>query len=213
MKWILLSVYCVAGLLVVSIVLALVFVEQTRPVVDFYANHASVLGLLVSIIGFALTMWTVYETLKVSTKAQRETSVAVREARQETMELLERIRIKMMGDTCEQAFWFATEARHAIRAATWLRAAERCHDAQILASRLTSFRDLTDAERISIRTAVENLRSTIAFIEKNRLKPEPAQGMPADKVQAIDSLIDELDKIRSRLQQELLEVYHGDAES
>lgn len=165
MKWILLSVYFVTALLVASIVLAFVYFEETKPYADLYGNHAGVLGLFVSIIGFALTVWTVYETLKVSTKAQKETAAAVNAARKETKELLEKVRTKMMGETCEQALFYAMEARKSVGKGNWPVAVERCHDARYLATRLFGFREITDAEREAIRTVLEDLKSTIAFME------------------------------------------------
>lgn len=40
MKWILRSVICVSAVLAALIVLAVIFVEETKPFVDLYANHA-----------------------------------------------------------------------------------------------------------------------------------------------------------------------------
>jgi hypothetical protein len=52
--------------------LSFIFFKESKPFVDSYGNHASVLGLLVSVVGFALTLWTVLETLRVNAKAQEE---------------------------------------------------------------------------------------------------------------------------------------------
>src|ERR1022692_1412707 len=164
MKWLLLSTFCLSAALVVAGVLVLVYPDESKPSIDSYANHASVMGFFVSVVGFVLTVWAVFETLRVSTKAQKATQEAVNAARQETRDLLDKIRIKMMGDTCEQAYLYASEARHAIRPENWLRAVERCHDARKLATRLLTFRDLNEVERIAIRAVVDDLKITIAFI-------------------------------------------------
>jgi hypothetical protein len=132
------------------------------------------------------------------------------ESREETHALLDKIRNRMMEDTCEHAFLYASEARHAIRSGSWLRAAERCDDARQLAARLLNFADLGDPERTAIRSIVEDLRTTSAFIERQRIEKKDApKGLPDDKRQPIDSLIDELEKIRSRMQQRILEVSHA----
>ncbi len=206
MKWILITIFCSSAALVLTGALALFYFDESKLYVDRYANHAGVLGLLVSVIGFGLTVWTVFETLKVSTKAQREIKQAVSEARAETREFLGKIRIRLMEDTSDQAYAFAVDARYAIRIGSWLRAAEKCYDARQFASRLLNFRDLLDIERDSIGTVVEDLKITIAFIERNRLKEGAPAGMPDDKIQPVDSLIDELEKVRSRLQMQILEV-------
>ena len=62
-----------------------------------------------------------------------------------------------------------------------------------------------------IHAAVNELKATVAFIERNRLKDDVPSGMPDDKLQPIDSLIDELEKVRSRLQQQLLRDSHDDS--
>jgi len=210
MKWILIATFCASVAILVTGVLALVYLDESKPYIDRYANHAGVLGLFVSVIGFGLTVWTVFETLRVSTKAQREIQAAVGDARKETKEFLGKIRIKMMEDTCDQAYSFAAEARHAIRTGSWLRAVEKCHDARQLGLRLLTFRELLETERVAIRVVVNDLKTTIAFIERNRLKDDAPAGMPDDKLKPVDSLVDELEKVRSRLQQQFLEISHAD---
>jgi hypothetical protein len=199
MRWLrpILVLACVLAL--VSLLLVFAFHDDTRPFVDPIANHASVLGLAVSVVGFALTVWTILDTMRASREA-------ILEAKKETKNLLLRIRGQLMGETCDQAFYFATGARQAVREGAWRRAAEQCQDARQLSARLLHFRELTPAERTAIRDLMEDLKTAVAFIEKNRLKDNPPAGLPADKLAPLDSLIDELGQIRSRLQQRLLEV-------
>lgn len=210
MKWLLLALGLLSLALVIAGTLAFVFEEKTKPYIDQYANHASVFGFLVSVVGFILTVSAIFETLRVSRQSQRETAAGVNAVRTESRALLGKIRVKMMGDTCEQAYLFASEARHAIRSGLWMRAVEKCQDARILPSRLLSFQDVTEAQRTAIRAAVEDLEATIGFIERNRLKQSPPPGMPDNKVQPLDSLINELEKVRGRLLQQLLEVPYVD---
>ena len=145
--------------------------DETKPFMDRYANHATVYGLLVSVVGFMLTVGTVLETRRLNRRAQQKLQNQVEEARRETRELILKIRNRSMGDLCEQAYSFASEARYAIRSSNWLRAAERCQDARSHAQRLLSYPDLKDRERVQIRAAVEDLRSVVSLIEKNRLGP------------------------------------------
>jgi hypothetical protein len=211
MKWLLVALIVLSTALIVGGALTFVYWEECKPFIDAYANHASVLGFFVSVVGFILTVWAVFETLRVSTKAQIAVQEAVIEARQETRLLLDKIRSRMMEDTCEQAFLFASKARYAIRSSSWLRAAERCDDARQLTARMLTFPDLTETERVALRAIIEDLKTTIAFIERYRLKKKDAPaGMPDEKRQSVDSLIDELEKIRARLQQRILEVSHAD---
>lgn len=162
------------------------------------------MALLVSILGFGLTVWTILETRRATTAAQVKLQNEIDKTRQETKDLVKRIRLKSLENACEQAFFFASEARHAIRSMQWLRAAERCSDARQLASRLPYFPELTDAERTPLRAAVEDLKSVAAFIEKNR-KPGAVTELQADKVAPVDGLLDAVGAIRNRPQQLQLE--------
>src|SRR5438270_11725628 len=92
-----------SAVLVLAGVLAFVFQDETKPHIDHYPNFASVLGFFVSVVGFVLTVAAVFETLRVSRAAQHEIQKAAAEARQETKDLLAKIRVKMMEDTCDQA--------------------------------------------------------------------------------------------------------------
>jgi hypothetical protein len=188
------------------VIISLTLFDDTKGTADRYGNHASIIGLFVSIVGFALTVWTVLETLRLNTKSQDETRRQVAAARQETRGLLDNIRAKAMSDTCEQAYHYATEARHAIRLSFWVRAAERCQDARQQTLTLLNFQDLRDHERTPIRAVVEDLKTVIAFIERNRIRDNPPAGLPDDKILPVDSLIDELQRVRSRLQQQLMEM-------
>ena len=114
MKWLLIATCCFSAILLFAGVLVFIYPDQTKPFIDDYANHASVFGFLLSILGFILTIWAVFETLRVSRKAQKAIHEAVIGARHETKLLLDKIRLRMMEDTCEQSFRAACDARKAI---------------------------------------------------------------------------------------------------
>jgi hypothetical protein len=178
--------------------------DTTKPLVDRFGNHASVLGLVVSVVGFAFTVWAVLETLRASTKAQQE----VAKARQETKDLLLTLRSKLMGETADAALYFAKDARHAVRTGPWIRVAERCLDAKLQTSRLLSFPGLQEQEKTQLRAAVDDIGLLTVFIEKNRLKSGSPSGLPGEKVAPLDLLIEQLAAIRARLEQQLFEVPH-----
>jgi hypothetical protein len=211
MKWPLFALFILSGALVFAGVFTFVYWDECKPFIDVIANHASVLGFFVSVVGFILTVAAVLETLKVTIQAQKEVQKAMLESRKETHALLDKIRSRMLEDTCEHAFLYASEARLAIRSGSWLRATERCDDARQLAARLLTFPDILLTESAAIRPILDDMKIAIAFIERNRLGKKIAlAGMPDDKRQPVDSLIDELEKIQSRLQQRILEVPNVD---
>src|SRR5205823_10429465 len=77
-KWIiLLAAVAIAGM-------AIYFWPDLYAAFGWFGNVASVLGLLVSVVGFILTIWTVLETKRISQDAQERIQQAFNEAQQET---------------------------------------------------------------------------------------------------------------------------------
>ncbi|MCI0462619.1 MAG: hypothetical protein L0Z62_37185 [Gemmataceae bacterium] len=200
------AIFITSGIVFFFLLGALLFHEATRPFADLYGNHASVLGLGVSVIGFALTVWTVLETLRVTTDARKAIKQEAARARAETRSLLANIRLKSLGDTCDQALFVAAEAENAISNATWPRAAERCEDIRRLTLRLLTFPELTQEEQAVFRTGVEDLKTVVSFIKRNRLRQGAPTTLPEEKAAPLTSLRDELDTLRTRLHHQLFEV-------
>lgn len=210
MKWLLVATCCFFLALVLTGVFAFHYRDQTQPYINDYANHASVLGFFVSVVGFILTVWAVLETLRVSNRAEKEIEIAFAKTQSATNALLDKIRGRMIEDTCEQAILFASLAQDAIRSGLWFRVVETCTYSRRLGVRLLDFSDLSESECTAIREILEELSSSIAWIERYKVaKKDAPPGMPIERRQPVDSLIDVLDKIRSRLHQRILEVSHA----
>lgn len=174
--------------------------------IDRFANTASVLGLLVSIIGFVLTLWTVYETQRASREAQRQIENEVNAARRETQQAVDKIALQLLQAECESIYRLLSEARRAIPDGQWERCAEKCRDAKQAIIRLDAYRHVENEEKALFAAGAADLETTIAFIERNRLKSNPPAGLPNDKLQPLDTLLNLLERIRSRLLQLFLEI-------
>ncbi|MGH7221678.1 MAG: hypothetical protein ACRELF_00455 [Gemmataceae bacterium] len=197
--------YLLLGMAVVLGFLAL-FRQEVFAFIDRLANTASVLGLLVSIIGFVLTLWTVYETQRASRQAQNQIEKEVAAARRETQQAVEKIALQLLQAECEGIYRLLMEPRRAIRDGQWVRAAERCQEAKQGLVHLGAYRHLDRQEKESFATGADDLQATIAFIERNRLKPNPPAGLPDDKLQPLDTALTQLERTRSRLLQLFLEI-------
>ncbi len=174
-KW---FVYGIASFLILATFFSFAYLQETKFYVDLYANHSSVGGLSISIAGFILTIWTVSEGARANKLAQAQIKIEAEQAREETRKLLSKIRLSSIRDLCDQTQSYTDEARHAIRTNLWMRAAEKCGDARKLVLRLLDFPDLIDEERTSLRAIVEDLQTTISFIERYRLKANSTPGLP-----------------------------------
>lgn len=87
----------------------------------------------------------------------------------------------------------------------WLRAAEKCQDARTYSMRILNTEHLAVEERTTLRAIVEDLKITVGFIERNRLKDNAAKGLPPEMVAPLDTLGEVLEGIRSRFQRQLME--------
>jgi hypothetical protein len=195
---------------VAIVVLAIIFRREVFPIIDETANTASVVGLLVSVVGFALTVWTVYETQRVSQEAQLQIEKEVAAARKETRQAVEKIALQLLQAEIEGSYRLITEARLAIQDGRWSRAAEKCQDARQSVVRLAAYRHLGEQERLAYVVGAENLQLTIGFMERNRMKPNAPAGLPSDKLQPLDTLLTQLERTRARLLQLLLEIPYAD---
>lgn len=182
------------------------FRQEVFAAIDRFANTASVLGLLVSIVGFILTLWTVRETQRVSREAQQQIEKEVAAARRETRQAVEKIALQLLQAECEGIYRLLMEARRSIRDGQWVRAAERCQEARQGLVHLGAYRHLYSEEKDAFTAAADELWETIAFIERYRLKPNPPAGLPLDKLQPLDRSLTHLEKTRSRLLQLFLEI-------
>jgi len=202
------TVYGMAGILIVGSFLLVIYFQETKFYVDVYANHATVVGLILGIAGFALTIWTLFEGIRINEQSQNQVKEEISRYRREMSGLLDDIRSLAFRDSCDQAYSCLEQARHAIRADLRLRAIEKTEDARKFVLRVLEFTELLDSERTALRAIVEDLLSTISFIEqKARIKA--VLRIPEEKLAPLDSLRDQLDQIRSRITKRLMEA--GDA--
>ena len=168
-----------------SLLLLALFRHELSAFCDRFGNAASVAGLLVSLIGFALTLWTVYETQRASRAAQEKIREEVTAAQQETRETVAKIGLQLLHAESDSTLRLITEVRRASREQQWLRAAEKCQEAKQAAIHLTANPHLTPEEKRALREGADNLQLILEFIEKNRLGPSPAQGLAGNRMRLL----------------------------
>ena len=192
-----------SALLILGSLLLVIEFDKTKYYVDLYANHATVVGLMLGLAGFILTIWTLFEGLRVNRESQRQVQVELGKYRAELERLLENIRSQTFREACDQAYSCLEQSRHAIRTNDKLRAIEKTEDARKFVLRVLEFNDLVGSEREALRAHVIDLLSTISYIEQKR-KTDTEIKLPADKLKPLSLLRDDLDQIRSRLTNNLM---------
>jgi hypothetical protein len=196
--------------LIVVGALALWYRQRVAEWCDWAANVATVLGLLVSIVGFALTILTMLATQQISREAQRRIEEAARHAeeaveraQQETRQVVERIASQHRSADRAALGRLVQDLRQAAVNAQWERAAFRAQDCHWLALRLSCDLALHAEERSELQNSAKNLIELQRFIEKNRLPGSP-RGLNTSQLGYLDAVIRLLGTLEGRLLHEAM---------
>jgi hypothetical protein len=211
--WVLVLVFGVL-LLGLTFVIALYHRESGT-----FANVASIWGLFVALIGFVVTIYTMFETQRVNRNAQREVQEttlaaqraiqeaarkaqeAVKNAQEQTRQFLERVRRGVReADFSTLRIWLR-ELRNAARLGDWHRALLLAEECPAVAERLRNAEGLEAGERQGLREGADNLRLLQAYIRNNRL-PTQTPGLAANHAKSLEALATLLEQLGGRLHHE-----------
>ena len=186
-----------AGLLIASLVVAVVFREGTL------GNIASIVGLAVSILGFIVTIWTVLDARQQIREAADRAEQAVSQAREASRRAVEGIAAQFLAADCAVLRSGVEDLRQAAQDAKWERAVYRCQECRNTAYRLAQDRHLGVDEMSKLRQAADDFLLILRFVEKNRLAGQP--GVLKDShVQSLDGIIGMLARIQASFHHEPL---------
>lgn len=159
-----------------------------------YGNIASVLGLVVSIVGFLFTLRQVRKSRTAAEKAQ----VMAREA-------VERVSSRLFFTQVTTAIRLVHELRTFCRGKDWRRALDRCEDLRIGLAILVDDSKLRDVERETITTALDDILLMMKLVEGiHQEKRSPL--VPPRMLANLDEVMVSLTRIDTRLKASLLEV-------
>jgi hypothetical protein len=201
-------------LLGVTLVIALYSRESST-----FANIASIWGLFVGLIGFSVTIYTLFETQRVTRKAQREVQTASVEA-QQAIQKAAREAQEAVNAAQEQTRQVLGRVQHAVREAdfsmlhTWVRelrtAAGRgdwhrplffAGECPAVAERLRNAEGLEEDERAGLREAADNLRLLQEYIRNKRLNTQTV-GLAPNHAKSVEALATLLERLGGRLYHE-----------
>lgn len=184
-----------------------------------FANVASIWGLFVGLIGFIVTIYTLFETQRVSRKAQREIQTATVEAQQaiqkaatqaqeavttaqeQIRQVLERVRHSVRAADFSTLLMWVRELRTAARLGEWHRALLFAEECPAVAERLRNSEGLEDGERQGLREGADNLRLVQAHIRKTRLNTQ-TPNLSAKLTRSVEALAAVLERLGGRLHHE-----------
>ena len=161
-----------------------------------WGNVAGVLGVVITIAGFTATaigfIWTTNEQKRTHQAIDR---VVAKSASREMTGTLD---------------WIERSLRKLIKSADdsdWGSARQNCRRAERGFNRLRSDPHLTAVEYTSVGDAIDELRLIDRYIVNRKLsRPDPGKDFHKPKRDAIDSSLDLVTSIRSRLRQILTEI-------
>jgi hypothetical protein len=215
-------VVLVGGVLLLVVTLLIALYNQEN---SCFANFASIWGLFVSLFGFTATICTMFETQRVTRKAQREvqeatlaaqeaiqkaaseTQEAVKRAQEQIRQVLERVRHSVREADFSTLRMWVRELNTALRQGVWHRALHLAVECPAFAERLSRAEGLEDSERNGLREGADNLRLLVEYIRKNQLKAE-TPGLAATPRRAtahaksVQALATVLEQISGRLYHE-----------
>jgi hypothetical protein len=206
----------VIGGLLLALTLVIAYAQRES---SAFANFASIWGLFVGLIGFLVTIYTLFETQRVARDAQREVQRATVEAQQsiqsavrdaqeavknvqeQTRQILERVRHGVRGADFLTLLMWVRELRTAAKSGDWQRALFFAAECPAVAERLRHAEGLEDGERQGLREGAENLRLIWSHIHKTRLNT-PTKGLAASHAQSLELLVVLLERLGGRLHHE-----------
>jgi hypothetical protein len=167
--------------------------------VDFsnkWGNVASVVGLILTVIGFSITFYGFRLTLGEQKRIRKAVTKAI-----------ERAASSILSSTAEEAERALLEFKDAVRRGVWLRAGEKCDDAEARVARMLGNPHLVANEGQNLATGVDDLRLVSRYITLQKtLKANPARGFHEPKLDVVDRLIATLRGIRARIHNRVWEV-------
>jgi hypothetical protein len=161
-----------------------------------YGNVASVVALLLTVVGFIVT-W------RKQRKLREVTLAAQQEARQIIQNFSERLAVTDVSD----AAVLAQDLRHAVRDKRWERVIDRAERLQRLLGHMAASNRLLADEREFFAASVDDARLIVNSVEK--LQVQGGSQISPQAVNRLDALLIRLNGIDGRLKNAQLEVPNG----
>jgi len=161
---------------------------------NHYGNIASVLGLIVSVLGFSFTL---YQVRKSRTAAERAQAMA--------QEAIDRVSSRLFFTQITIAVRLVQEVRSYCRAKDWHRAVDRCEQLRIVLAGVVDDSKLRGEERNTVTKAIDDLLLIMGHLDGIG-QEERSPTVPTRMMKALDRIVISLTRIDGRLRAVALEV-------
>ncbi len=161
---------------------------------DRYGNAASVIGLVITFVGFAVT-W--LRIKRAADEAQRQVAAA-----------LSHIAYQTLATDIERVIRYIGGARSLGRGGLWHTALDRLNEATLAVRQLSGNPQLAPAEKSAVELAVQDLIGVARAVEKDKLRKDATPRFAEPTVAALDAVVESLGRIQTRLTNLALENTH-----
>jgi hypothetical protein len=161
---------------------------------EHYGDVASVVGLILTLVGFVVTIWNV-----------RKAKQAAEGARQAAREAVSRIGSQILANEIGTTLELVRQTDATCRERNWSSAMYRCDEARIRLVPLIESPELRSTERDNLHAAFENFGEMLVVLQA-LLDMNESKKAPPRIAKQLHKILEDLGQIKSRLQTRTLEI-------
>ena len=176
------------------------YLRDSSPV----SNFSSIGGLCVSLVGFAITIYTMHQTRRIARESQQKVEEAVaraeqtvNDAREQSRRGIELIRKEVWKSDHDRLRSLLRDIRKAVTERDWPRVLICAEETPRLTTRLAAIADLAPDDQKQFRAWADDLRSLEVFVRKNRMDDKEKGLRTADEAMVV-ALIGQLDAMEAK---------------
>lgn len=168
-----------------------------EPLLSTYGDLASIVGLILTFIGFAFTLRKVVQTRRAAEEATRIAKGAIAQ-----------VSTRLFSNRIADGIRLAFELKNACRMQQWERAIDRCEQLRFLLASIVEDSNIRPDEGAYISVAIDDLGLILRRLE-GITRGGRATSLPPKMREALDTLTTELGRLDGRLRNAALEIDNG----
>ena len=157
------------------------------------ADVASLVGLAITFVGFAVTIWNV-----------RRTKRAAEEAKQAAREVVARLKSQLLVHELGAVLQFLREIDMACQSKNWSHAVHRCDDARIQVIRFSENLRISPEDRQVMSQAAKDISELLIYLQQKREKT-PNRPLSRQRLTSLQTMIVGLGQLHAKIEMAIME--------
>ena len=162
-----------------------------------YGDLASVVGLILTLVGFAFTLWKIIQTRRATEEAIRIAKGAIAQ-----------VSTRLFSNQIADGIRLSSELRNTCRMRQWERAIDRCEQLRRLLASVVEDSNIRPDEGDDISVAIDDLGLILRRLEEIT-RGGRATSLSPNMREALDTLTITLERLDGRLKNAALEIDNG----